>query len=78
MPTVFRHGPYRFFFYAGDGGEPPHVHVERDDCEAKYWLTPVRLARSRGFSPRELRAIEAIVVNHLQLILERWNEFFDH
>ncbi|MCO6455665.1 MAG: DUF4160 domain-containing protein [Pirellulaceae bacterium] len=39
MPTVLRVGPYRFFFYAGDGDEPAHVHVERDDSEAKVWLT---------------------------------------
>lgn len=31
MPTIFRDGPYRVFFYAGDHGEPIHVHVERDD-----------------------------------------------
>jgi hypothetical protein len=55
-PTVFRSGPYRFFFYAGDGGEPPHVHVERDDSEAKFWLTPVRLARSHGFGRKEIRS----------------------
>lgn len=33
MPTVLRSGPYRFFFYAGDRDEPPHVHIERDDIE---------------------------------------------
>lgn len=43
MPTVLRIGPSRFFFYAGDGNEPPHVHVERDDGEAKFWLEPIRL-----------------------------------
>jgi hypothetical protein len=54
MPTVLRSGPYRFFFYTGDGGEPPHVHVERDDCEAKFWLDPVRLERkSRIFAERD-------------------------
>ena len=25
MPTVLRVCPYRFFFYAGDRDEPPHV-----------------------------------------------------
>jgi len=48
MPTVLRHGPFRFFFYAGDGTEPPHIHAERDDGEAKFWLDPVRLDRSYG------------------------------
>jgi hypothetical protein len=36
MPTVLRLGPYRFFFYAGDADEPPHVHVERDKDKAKF------------------------------------------
>ena len=48
MPTVLRVGPYRLFFYSGDGREPPHVHVERDDSLAKFWLAPVRLASSQG------------------------------
>jgi len=46
MPTVLRVGPYRFFFYAGDREEPPHVHVERDDNIAKFWLDPIRLKSS--------------------------------
>jgi hypothetical protein len=32
MPTVHRTGLFRFFFYAGDEGKPPRIHVERDDC----------------------------------------------
>jgi hypothetical protein len=76
MPTVLREGPYRFFFYAGDGGEPPHVHVERDRSEAKFWITPIRLANSIRFSAHELRDIEEIVERNHTLLLERWNEFF--
>jgi hypothetical protein len=76
MPTVLRHGPYRFFFYASDGGEPPHVHVERDDSEAKFWLSPVRLAESVGFKTRELRTIRDLVEQNAKSLLESWNEFF--
>jgi len=47
MPTVLRVGPYRFFFYAGDRDEPPHVHVERNDKVAKFWLDPIRLHKER-------------------------------
>jgi len=50
MPTVLRVGPYRFLFYAGDRNEAAHVHVERDDDVAKFWLDPVRLQRSGGIS----------------------------
>jgi hypothetical protein len=76
MPTVLRVGPFRFFFYAGDGGEPPHVHVERDECEAKFWLEPIRLERSRGFSRKEINRIRDLVEQHRQQLLEGWDEFF--
>ncbi|HET6573198.1 MAG TPA: DUF4160 domain-containing protein [Fimbriiglobus sp.] len=76
MPTVLRVGPYRLFFYAGDGGEPPHVHVERDDCEAKFWLDPVRLERSRGFRRNEVSRIRELIEQHQEQLLEGWNEFF--
>lgn len=76
MPTVLRVGPFRFFFYAGDGGEPPHVHVERDDCEAKIWLDPVRLERSGGLKRKEIARVVEIVEQNQRQLLESWNEFF--
>jgi len=76
MPTVLRVGPFRFFFYAGDGDEPPHVHVERDDCEAKFWLDPVRLERSRGSRRKEINRIRGLVEEHREQLLEGWNDFF--
>ena len=51
MPTVLRVGPYRVFFYANDRDEPEHMHIEREDNLAKFWLDPLRLERSRGFAP---------------------------
>ena len=77
MPTVLRSGPYRFFFYAGDGNEPPHLHIERDDCEAKFWLDPVRLERSDGFGRKEINRIQTLIEQNQQRLLERWNEFFN-
>jgi hypothetical protein len=77
MPTVLRVGPFRFFFYAGDGGEPPHVHVERDDSEAKFWLDPVRLERSHGFRGKEINRIRDLVEEHQEQLREGWHEFFD-
>ncbi len=77
MPTVLRDGPYRFFFYSGDRAEPPHVHVERDNCEAKFWLDPIRLERSRGFARREINQIQAIVARNQAELQELWNDYFD-
>jgi hypothetical protein len=76
MPTVLRSGPYRFFFYAGDPDEPKHVHVERDDKTAKFWLDPIRLQSSGGFSRAELSRIETMVRNHRKALMEAWDEYF--
>jgi hypothetical protein len=76
MPTVLRVGPYRFFFYASDRDEPPHIHVEHDDDVAKFWLDPVRLQSSGGFSRVEITKIAKIVTDYQTRLLEAWNEYF--
>ena len=68
--------PYRFFFYSSDRVEPPPVHVEREASRAKFWLVPVRLARSGGFGAAELLRIEQLVNERQALLLEAWNEYF--
>ena len=42
MP-VFRKNGFKFFFYAneGDPREPVHVHVEKNDIGANFWVKPV-------------------------------------
>jgi len=76
LPTILRSGPYRFFFYAGDRYEPQHVHVERDDSIAKFWLDPVRLHSSGGFSRIAIARIEALVIDHRSELMEAWNAYF--
>jgi hypothetical protein len=75
-PAVLRTGPYRLYFYSHEPNEPPHVHVDRDDQSAKFWLSPVSLAYNLGFSPRELRKIEAIINDNRQELLEAWHGYF--
>jgi uncharacterized protein DUF4160 len=50
--------------------------VERDDRRAKFWLEPVRLARSGGFGAVELRELERLVMERAQLFLGKWNDYF--
>ena len=76
MPTVLRSGPYRVYFVSHDLKEPPHVHIDREDMTAKFWLEPVALARNLGFDSRELRRLERLVVAHHDELLEAWNDFF--
>jgi len=76
MPTIFKKGPYRFFFYAGDKGEPRHVHVERDDKIAKFWLEPIRMHSSGGFSRAEISKIQEIIEEYHVRFVEVWNDYF--
>ena len=77
MPTLLTFGPYRFFCYAGDRDEPPHVHIERDGDEAKFWLQPVRLQKNRGFGLAEINHIQKLVEDHQEQLLVGWNDFFN-
>ena len=74
MPTVMRIGPYRFHFYSRENNEPPHIHVTREEMEAKFWLRPVSLANNYGFAKAELVRIEKLVEEHCQKLLEAYIE----
>ncbi|MEW6246451.1 MAG: DUF4160 domain-containing protein [Nitrospirota bacterium] len=65
-----------FLFYAGDRDEPPHVHVEREDKVAKFWLDPIRLQRSGGFSRREMSRIQKLLNMRHTKLLKAWDEYF--
>ncbi len=75
-PTALRSGPYRFFFFAGDGDEPPHVHVQRESNRAKFWLNPVRLDSSGGFGSAEINRLTHLVEEHREELLRAWHDFF--
>jgi len=64
-PTVFRDGPYRFFFSQEE--TRLHVHVESSGGEAKFWLDPkIEAARSHRLKEKDLRRIRELVVEHEQ------------
>lgn len=77
MPTVLRVGPYRFFFFSGDRDEPPRIHVERDENHAKFWLDPVRLEESSGFTAKDVNRIQSLIEENAVLLLRSWHEFFN-
>ena len=75
MPTLLQVEGFRFFFYSEERNEPPHVHVERGDAEAKFWLDPLRLATYR-MTRAEQRRMQELVLQHQALFKERWREYF--
>lgn len=76
VSTLLLGNGYLLFFYASDGNEPHHIHVERDDNIAKYWLDPVRLCYSGGFNRLELKQVRRIIEENRKSFMEAWNEYF--
>jgi hypothetical protein len=79
MPVVFRDRGFRFFFYSNEGlpREPIHIHVEKSDVEAKFWLNPmVHVAYNDGYDARTLRELLLMIEANREKIERAWNEFF--
>ena len=76
MPTVLLAEGFRFFFFSNEGTEPPHIHVERGDGYAKFWLEPVELADVVGLKTPELSRARLLVIQHRIDFREKWREYF--
>ena len=76
MPTVLRINGYRFYFFAGDAGEP--VHVNRGDGYGKIWLEPqIKVQALEGFKSQEEKKILDIVENHVEELKNSWYGYFN-
>jgi hypothetical protein len=78
MLTVFRHDGFRFFFYSNEGEprELAHEHVMKGGGEAKFWVSPVAVARSSGFDAKTLRLLALVVAGNVARIKKAWDEHF--
>ncbi|MCR5573817.1 MAG: DUF4160 domain-containing protein [Bacteroidaceae bacterium] len=75
MPTIFIFFGFRFLFYSNDH-EPIHVHVIKDNCEAKYNVDPIEQLSNHGFKRSEIAIIESIIEENKEIIIERWKMYF--
>ncbi len=76
VPTALRMGPYRFYFYSHDCGELRHMHVDRENKSAKFWLDPdVSLSYNQGYPRKELRDIERIARENVEVLRNEWDAF---
>jgi hypothetical protein len=75
-PTVFRDGPFRFFFFSREESRL-HIHVQSADGEAKFWIEPeIELARNHDLSEQDLRRALELIVEHEQEIRDAWRSHF--
>lgn len=77
MPTIFTIKGHRFFFFSNEGNEAIHVHVEKGEKYAKFWLHPMSLAYNYKFNSTELNRIVKIIEERKSEIKDKWNEYFN-
>ena len=79
MPTILLCKGWRIFFFANEGNEPIHVHCRKGNAKGKFWILPdeyeIKKAYVRYMTRREERQIRRILFDHLDEIVEAWNEF---
>ena len=75
-PTVFREDGFRFYFFSREESRM-HVHVQCADGEAKFWLEPIAVAFRTGYADHEIRRIESLVAQNLEVLLDAWKRVHD-
>jgi hypothetical protein len=75
-PTVFRDGPFRFFFFSREETRM-HVHVTHTDGEAKFWMEPtIELSLNQGLSQKQIAHALTLVQSHSEEITHAWYQHF--
>ena len=76
MPTIYREGPYRFFFNSREETRM-HVHVQSTDGACKFWLEPIiALADVYVLPAKDLTRIEQIIKEHRDEFVAAWHRHF--
>ncbi|MBZ0318995.1 MAG: DUF4160 domain-containing protein [Anaerolineae bacterium] len=76
MPTVLRLKGYRFMIYTNEpANERPHVHIIKDDRDAKIWVDEPEFVKGADlFKAKEVREIMEMVKEYQSFFLEKWEE----
>ena len=74
MPIVLRINGYVFWFYSNENNEPPHIHIRKGGATAKHWLEPQAEEYAYGFTIRERRDINEIIVEKRTFLIKKWHE----
>lgn len=75
VPTVFRKNGFRYFFYSGEGNEPPHIHVIGRGGEMKIWLNSLEISRSFNLAASDQKEAFLIAKENVRMFLDAWRKF---
>ena len=53
-----------------------HIHIEKAEKYAKFWINPTFVAINYGFSGKEPGEMSEFIDMNEELIREKWNEHF--
>ena len=78
MPEIFRFYGFSFFFYSREH-EPLHVHVEGKDGCAKFDLVDDEfiMVEKINIKTNDLKRIKEVIDDNKDIIINRWNEYFN-
>ncbi len=77
MPTVFYWKGYRFYFFSLENSEPVHIHIEKAEGAAKFWIEPAILEDySYGFTLSQRKEIRKFIELNSGQITKAWHEHF--
>ena len=52
------------------------MHVDRENKSVKFWLDPeVFIAENHGYGRKEIRDIERITIEKLEILRNEWDSF---
>jgi hypothetical protein len=56
-----------------------HIHADRPDAVAKFWLYPsVTVAKNFGYNRQELSELARLIERRRDEIPRAWNEYFSN
>ncbi|MEO7174352.1 MAG: DUF4160 domain-containing protein [Saprospiraceae bacterium] len=53
------------------------MHAELGEGYAEFWLEPIELSHSVGFTSRQLRNLRNLVEENQELFKESWHDHFN-
>lgn len=75
-PKFLTEKGYVFKVYSREE-ERVHIHVTKENKNAKYWLEPkIELAKNKGFAKHELTKIKKIITKNESNFKKQWNKYF--
>jgi hypothetical protein len=80
MPTILFIYGWKLYFYSNESHEPIHIHVQKGDAQAKFWIIvdeiEITEAFSYNFTSANKRQVKKIIYQNFDIIVDAWFNHF--